>query len=277
MSVSFLETSTIDVDPRHFPESVGRITRTFDLRTQDSGNVSYVIEVDGSCFFVKTAGDPEHHDPVREFDQRVKWLRNAAELRTSCDHPCLPILHHTIESNHGPMLIYEYVEGQLLNSSRTDPTSPYNRFRSMPSEKILRALDLIYEVHAQLSGLGWVMVDFYDGAVIYDFQTQAIHLVDLDMYSRGPLTNTSGRWWGSSRFVAPEEFEKGARLDDRTSVYTLGKTAAVFLEDTTLSRSAFRGSDALHNVVSRACRQDPSDRFPSVIDFSRAWLDARGT
>ncbi len=146
----------------------------------------------------------------------------------------------------------------------------------MPVERILRALDSIYDTHVALSERNWVMVDFYDGAVIYDFPTEDIHLIDLDMYHQGPLTNTLGRWWGSSRFMAPEEFEKGAVLNDRTSVFTLGKSAAVFLSDTTLTRSPFRASDALFDVVTHACQQNPSDRYPSVTAFHEAWLDARG-
>ena len=180
------------------------------------------------------------------------------------------------ESPDGPLLVYEWVEGDLLGGNRTDPTSPYNRFRSMPVEQILRALDTIYDVHAQLSECGWVMVDFYDGAIIYDFPTEDIHLIDLDMYHLGPLTNTLGRWWGSTRFMAPEEFQKDAPLDDRTSVFTLGKTAAVFLSDTTLARSPFRGADRLYEVVLTACSDHPDDRFPTVRAFHEAWLDARG-
>lgn len=200
-----LDIPSIDIPPRCYFESIGRITHTF-------GSNAYVVAVDHDSYFIKTAGDPAHSDPLRGFDQRVKWLRNAQKIRESFDHPCLPTLYATIESPHGPILVYECVDGHLLGSSKTDPTSPYNRFRSMPVDKILKALDLIYEVHTQLSGLGWVMVDFYDGTVIYDFPSEAIHLIDLDMYHLGPLTNTLGRWWGSSRFMAPEEFVVGAAL-----------------------------------------------------------------
>ena len=270
-----LDTPSIEVPSQEFLESAGRITHRFGQHTQDSCNVSYIVVVANQCYFVKTAGAPTYTDPLRGFDQRVEWLRNAVRLRKSCDHSLLPTLHNTIESADGPLLVYDGVAGHLLRGSKTDPTSPYNRFRSMPVERILSTLDKIYDVHAQLSNLGWVMVDFYDGTVIYDFPTEAVHLIDLDMYHRGPLTNTLGRWWGSSRFMAPEEFEKDAVLDDRTSVFTLGKSAAVFLSDTTLARSPFRGSEALHDVILKACRTDPTDRFPSVPDFNRAWLDAR--
>jgi hypothetical protein len=50
-------------------------------------------------------------------------------------------------------------------------------------------------------------VDFYDGCLLYDFTSQELRVIDLDMYSRGPFTNTMGRIFGSTRFMAPEEFE----------------------------------------------------------------------
>ena len=55
-----------------------------------------------------------------------------------------------------------------------------------------------------------------------------------------------GRMFGSSRFMAHEEFERGARIDERTTVFTMGRTAAVLLSDGTLERRPFRGSDALY-------------------------------
>ena len=42
--------------------------------------------------------------------------------------------------------------------------------------------------------------------------------------------------FGSSRFMAPEEFERGALIDERTNVFTMGRTAAVLLADGTLHR-----------------------------------------
>ncbi len=123
MSNPLFDTPSIDVSPLEFLESAGQITRTFGLHTQDSGNDSYIIAIHDESYFVKTAGDPAYSDPLRPFDGRVKLLRNTVRLRQSCDHPNLPILHNTIESPRGPLLVYECVEGDLLSSSKTDPTS----------------------------------------------------------------------------------------------------------------------------------------------------------
>ena len=53
------------------------------------------------------------------------------------------------------------------------------------------------------------------------------------------------------------------------------ETAAVLLSDGTLERSLFRGSDALYEVVRRACCNDPGKRFGSMAAFFAAWMDAR--
>src|SRR5438105_5901831 len=111
--------------------------------------------------------------------------------------------------------------------------------------------------------------------MIYDFARRELRLVDLDNYRDAPSTNDMGRMFGSSRFMAPEEFERGAPIDERTNVFTMGRTAAVLLSDGTLERPPFRGSDALYEVIRRACQTDRSQRFASMAGFYTAWQQAR--
>jgi serine/threonine-protein kinase len=80
-----------------------------------------------------------------------------------------------------------------------------------------------------------------------------------------------GRMFGSSLFMAPEEFERGARIDERTTVFTLGRAMSVFLGDGGLGRAAFRGTDRQHDAMTTACNPDPVSRFPSVAELARAW------
>ena len=54
----------------------------------------------------------------------------------------------------------------------------------------------------------------------------------------------------------------------------MGRTAAIFLSDTRLDRTPFRGNDALHEVTLRACGEDPDERYPSMNDFYTAWQEA---
>jgi serine/threonine-protein kinase len=238
----------------------GEVFATFD--TQDSGNISYGVRADNRRYFVKTAGRPD--EP--EHAARIARLRNAVAIATSCMHPALPVLDHVIESPVGPLLVYDWFDGELLgvpSALREDPASSFQRFRALPAPKITAALTTIYELHAGLARAGWVAVDFYDGCLMYDFASHELRVIDLDMYSRGPFTNTMGRMFGSSRFMAPEEFELGARIDERTTVFNLGRAAFIFLGE--------RGIPAQLAAAMRACSPDPAARFASVEGFLAAW------
>ena len=121
---------------------------------------------------------------------------------------------------------------------------------------------------------GWIANNFYDGSMIYDFQRRKLHAVDLDTYHRGLFTNHMGRMFGSTRFMAPEEFEPGVLIDERTTVFTMGRTAVVLISDSSLDREPFKGSDAQYEIMLQACRKDPDARFQTVVDFRDAWLEA---
>ncbi len=256
-----------DEAPEHYLARLGTVFARFDR--QDSGNVSYGVVVDGERHFVKTAGHPDHA-PFLDHAQRVGLLRNAVRLARAYRHPALPALHTVVESAHGPMLVYDWADGELVGvprEQRDDPASAYHRFRSLPADRVLAVLDTVFDVHDLLGRNGEVAGDFYDGCLIYDFTTRDVAVIDLDTYRPGPYRNDMGRMFGSSRFMAPEEFTLGALIDQRTSVFTMGRTARVFLGD--------HLPGPLNGVVTRACRPDPADRHASLPEFCAAWHDAR--
>ena len=273
-----LDVEHIEQTPDVYLNAVGNVFAVFGERTQDSGNISYGVQAAQGCYFVKTAGHPDDPNPFLSHSERVSLLRNAIRLRRSCEHRTLPCLYQVIESPNGPLLVYQWADGELIRvdaGMRNDPRSTFQRFRRLPSHEIIRALDLVYELHHQLAQLGWIAGDFYDGCMIYDFDHQELHIVDLDNYCEAPFINEMGRMFGSSRFMAPEEFERGARIDERTTVFTMGRTAAVLLSDGTLEHRPFRGSDALYEVMCCACYEDPGKRYDSMAAFYTAWMDAR--
>ena len=259
--------------PADFLAGCGEVFATFDARTQDSGNVSFGVETGGRRWFVKTAGDPES-PAFLSHPERCALLHNAARLARDYAHEALPALHAVGECGWGPMLIYDWANGDLVGArmaQRANPTSAFQRFRRLPAAEIVSALDTILDVHAGLCARGWVACDFYDGALIYDFAARRLTLIDLDSYHPGPFVNEMGRLFGSERFMAPEEFKEGALIDERTTVFTLGRTMSVLLGDGTLAREAFRGTEAQHAAMAGACRADPDERFRSVADLASAW------
>ena len=262
--------------PHDFLCSAGHVFVIFDERTQDSGNISYGIDEAGHRYFVKTAGLPTAARPFLTFDARVELLRNAARLHRRVRHPVLVPLRNIIESRDGPMLVFDWVPGELLGApreSRSDPSTAHVRFRQLPVERILAALDDVIELHRVLASAGYLAVDFYDGCLLYDFETSQIHAIDLDNYHAGRFVNGMGRMFGSTRFMAPEEFELGAEINERTTVHTLGRCVIELLTDP-LSGS-FRGPATLSALAAMACSRSPRNRHRSVAEFAAAWHELR--
>ena len=253
-----------DLTPHAFVTRHADVFALFDATTQDSGNVSYGVRFGSERLFVKTAGSPRSQ-PVLSFDARVALLRTAARLSRSVSDSTLPALRNVVESAEGPLLVYDWVDGELLNTvaaRRTDPTSSFARFRALEPNERAAALDTVFRLHVKLAERGWVASDFYDGSLIYDFVRRHMYVVDLDSYRDAPFTNDMGRMFGSTRFMAPEEFELGATIDERTTVFTLGRTVEQFMS---------LGTPGLDRLVACACDPDPARRFQTVVEFHEAW------
>jgi serine/threonine-protein kinase len=273
MAHPLLDREAIDRSPEVYLRGAGELFALF-ARGQDSGNHSYGVAVAGERFFVKSAGPPDQPHPVLTHAGRVALLRNAARLHATFRHPLLPALRRVIESPHGPLLVYDWATGELLGvprARRDHPASAFQRFRALPAPEIRRCLDAIFELHARLAAAGWIACDFYDGCLIYDFAAGRLAVIDLDTYHQGPFRNTMGRMFGSTRFMAPEEFELGAPIDERTTVFTMGRTALVLLSDGSLDPRAFRGPPSLYEVAARACEPERDRRYESLAAFYQAW------
>ena len=261
-----------------FLRRAGQVFAVFD-RGQDSGNHSFGVVAAGDRFFVKTAGPPGQAHPVLSHAGRVALLRNAARLHATVSHPLMPPLRRVIESPEGPLLVYAWADGELLHArgqQRNDPASPFRRFCALPEARVHACLGAIFALHVRLAAAGWVASDFYDGCLIYDFARDALAVVDLDTYHQGPFENTMGRMFGSTRFMAPEEFERGALIDERTTVFTMGRTALVLLAQGQRAPELFRGPRARYEVAARACEPDRARRFESLAAFALAWQQAEG-
>src|SRR5687768_17190148 len=114
MPQMLLTADRIEVAPADFLRAQGDVFAVFDRATQDSGNVSYGVRVGAERFFVKTAGDPDDHTPFLNHAERVALLRNAVRIAAAVPHPAVPALRHVIESTVGPLLVYAWVDGELV-------------------------------------------------------------------------------------------------------------------------------------------------------------------
>ena len=266
-----LNAARIDGALRDYLRQIGDIFRIFDR--QDSGCVSYGVRIDGREWFVKHSDRPA----------AIRHMRSAAIFHQAVDHPRIPKLLNAFHDRDGYAQVYEWADGEVLYSpeypgreGRNHPASAHRRFRQLPPGTIVFALNAVYETHAYLEQKGYVAVDFYDGCMIYDFARNELRLCDFDHYHPGPFTLDAERNYGSSRFMAPEEYVRGSRIDRRTNVFAMGAAAFVFLaDDGSREECRWQASQALRVVAGRAVSPNREARYDSVQAFYRAWLQAQ--
>ena len=98
---------------------------------------------------------------------------------------------------------------------------------------------------------------------------------DVDLFARKPFVNRMGRLWGSSRFMAPEEFALGAQIDERTNVYLAGCMAfALAGDERDRTRETWQAGEALYRVASRAAAPERETRYPTLSSLRADWLRA---
>ena len=255
----------IDTDIESYLKQISETMHRFP--EHDSRCQSFYVGVDNRDWFVKYSDTP----------QSVTWLKQAVRFHAAVQHEALPQLHNTIVTPDGFTLVYNWVDGEGLRPERelsADEIHPRDRFCALPASEIIDALNVIYDVHLLIEEKGFVAEDFYDGCIIYDFEKKQIHLFDFDHYHPEPFINDRGRLYGSSRFMAPEEFQKGAHIDEKTNVFMLGRTAFVLLANNSDSREDWKGNDAMWRVAKKATNADKQLRYQSVQEFVSAWYTA---
>ncbi|TVX93538.1 serine/threonine protein kinase [Paenibacillus agilis] len=256
---------------------LGRVFKVFDK--QDSGNISFGVERNGEKIFVKYAGaQTEHYSGIT--DTAVASLKAAIHLYEKLRHPTLIRLIDHFEVGSGYAAIFEWVEGESLHphwafpppAKYTHPDSPCYRFKQLPVETRLASLERIFDFHVHVEASGYVAVDFYDGSLLYNFTTNEMKICDIDYYQKKPLINKMGKFYGSKRFMSPEEFTLGAPIDERTNVFTMGAMAFALLGgELDRSFSKWDAGKLLHEVAVRAVNEDRELRFASVAAFKAAW------
>lgn len=261
----------IDVDIEDFLASSGwRVVRRFGDR-KDSRSPVLGVEADGERHIIKYAADTE----------AIGWLRSALRFHAAVTHETIPTVTHHIKAPGALALVEEWGRGEILADAYDKSVVPageagstYQRFLRLPPNELARAVQQLIEAHVAVVDAGFVAVDLYDGCVLYDFERRRVALIDLDHYQPGPYVLEADRQLGSSSYMPPEEFTRGATIDERATVYTLGRMALVYLacaRKAPADRAAFRGSDAQFDVAMAACRPDPGDRIPTVRALLEAW------
>lgn len=260
-----------------------RLLCVFDQ--QDSGNLSFgcVDAQTNQRVFVKYAGA---RPPHFEGDPRhaIARLRHAVDVYSDLQpHEYLIPMESSFSTADGFALVFPWFEnGECLHthwtypspSKYTDVRSPYYRFRQLSLDLRLEALDAIFTFHEHIDQRGYVAIDFYDGSVLYNLETNVLKICDIDFYAKIPC-RPSQPPWGSPRYLAPEEQKPEAALDHRTNVFRMGACAFGLLgAELDRSRSCWDASEYAYAVALRAVASNPLDRQPNVEVFLSEWRQA---
>ncbi len=253
----------------------GQVFRVWDR--QDSGNLAFGLTIEDQKVFIKYAGAFTAEYDGHPVDA-VRRLREAAGVYEVLRHPALVRVLDHFETADGYAVLYEWAEGKLLRPGAEAGAADavISRFRRLPIEERIEAMDTILDFHAYVEALNYVAIDFYDGSLIYDFETKRLTICDIDFYRPKPYTNDMGRMWGSSRFMSPEEHEFGATIDSRTNVYAMGAMAFHLLGgERNRSRDLWEAGDERYEIALRAVSPERAQRWESVDAMLEAWLAAK--
>lgn len=248
-----------------FLSEYGKVFKVFD--DQDSGNICFGTEKDRQKYFIKFAGaktaeyDGEPCDAVRRLKATVSIYENLK-------HKNLIEYIDAKEINNGFAMIFKWEDGECMG--RMYPES-HRRFMSLSNDTKLKVFDDILNFMRYIAKQNFVAIDFYDGSILYDFENRKTIICDIDFFRKSPVVNDMGRMWGSSVFMSPEEFEKGAVLDEITNVYTMGAMAFALFGNYKRDLENWQLSKDLYNIAVKATSDDRNNRYQSVEDLIDEW------
>ena len=235
---------------------------------QDSGNQGYSFRTAAGAIWVKVLNLEQ--TPLADV-QAVIDFYDGLKSRL------IPRNWRLVNLEDGSLMEHDWVPGRVLRSPEEDwnsASSTYQQFMQLPIEIRSQVYDEIVHLFLEIEGQGIIIEDFYDGCILYDFERGQAHVCDLDHIHHGAYFLTKERQYGSTRFMAPEEFQKGALIDQRTNVYTMGATGFVLLNDNRREKAEWLLSEEAYDVLARAIAKDKEDRQRSIGEFCDQWAEA---
>ncbi|WP_439022566.1 protein kinase domain-containing protein [Bacillus thuringiensis] len=262
---------------------LGTVFAVFDQ--QDSGNLSFGVNSNGHKKFIKYAGAQTIAYEGTTNDA-IERLKNSVTIYEELKHDSLIRLIEHFPVQSGYVLIFDWFDGECLHShwsfpppeKYNNPNSPFFKFKHLSVTERIHSLNSIFSFHTYVEKKNYVSIDFYDGSILYNFNTNETKICDINLYSKKPYINKMGRLWGSSRFMAPEEFELNAMIDEKTNVFNMGAMAFALLgggKDRTFIK--WDASKELYEVAYRAVNENRAERYASVNEFYEAWLNVSDT
>lgn len=240
-----------------FLEPYGQVFKVLD--DQDSGNICFGTEKDGRRYFIKVAGAKTLRAVITP-QEAIDNLKATVPIYQTLRHPALVPFIEEGETDQAFYMVFEWVDAICMG--RMYPQQ-HAEFMALPIETRHSVFETVLDFLAYTNRMGYVAIDFYDGSILYDPESRRTYICDIDCFQRKPYHNTMGRLWGSTRFMSPEEYEKGALIDEVTNVYTLGAVAQALQEN--------QPDEKLNYMVRLTKIDDRAQRLPSLEAARAAW------
>ncbi len=248
-----------------FIRRYGKVFKVYD--DQDSGNICFGTERGGERFFIKFAG-AQTKRYEGEPDDAIARLKDSLPIYRDLKHANLVELVEAGEMGGGFAMVFRWAQGECMG--RMYPEA-HAKFMALPLDARLAVFSDVLCFLGHTAAQGYVAVDFYDGSILYDFESGKTTICDIDFFRKQPCVNDMGRMWGSSRFQSPEEYELGAVIDEVTNVYTAGATAFALFGGYQRTREHWQLDERRFAVASKAVSGERALRHASIAEFCRQW------
>jgi serine/threonine protein kinase len=200
---------------------------------------------------------------------RFARLGREARILAALNHPHIASIYGLEESDSGPALILEFVDGPTLADRLTAGALPVTEALAI-ARGIAEALDAAHEkgiVHRDLKPAN-IKVRADGSVKVLDFGLAKA--LDSDGAERTSLQEAEGTRegiiFGTAAYMAPEQ-ARGKRVDKRADIWAFG---AVFYEMVT-GRRAFGGDDAA-SIIAAVIQSEP--RWDGVPAQARRLIES---
>ncbi|MEM0926579.1 MAG: bifunctional serine/threonine-protein kinase/formylglycine-generating enzyme family protein [Planctomycetota bacterium] len=202
-------------------------------------------------------------------------LRREAELLEAVDHPGIVKLLDSDLDADPPFLVVEHIAGTTLRDLML-PDQP------LPRTQVIKVARQVGEALAAAHAVDVLHRDIKPENILIDADGTS-RLID---FSIGTTTDTIGEHTSHGEFLGtvdymPPEQRHGLGVDERADQYSLAAVTFEMLtgrcclgQFLTPSQVDATLSPAVDDVLLRALERDPTDRFPTVMDFTDALSDA---
>lgn len=206
-----------------------------------------------------------------DVSKAVQRLRASVPVYQSISHRALIRYRASEEIAQGFAMIFDWADGECMGRMYEES---HKIIMNLPLEEKLHIYAEVTDFMIEVAKMGYVAVDFYDGSIMYDLPTKKVTICDIDFFRKSPAVNDMGRMWGSARFMSPEEYEKGAVIDEITNVFTIGRMGFSIFTDSDFSLECWPLSEDAFHVLEKAASPEWRERYASIAEFKAEWLKA---